>query len=71
MVTWPSTRRPEARCCPAGLSFSAARSRARRSSMLQIASYSSFTADSVVGKCPRFLVILRSWKFSDSIEFVV
>ncbi len=27
--------------------------------------------DQSLGKWPRFLMILRSWKFSDSIEFVV
>ena len=34
---------------------------ARLSSMLQMASYKSLTAASSLGKCPRFLVILRSW----------
>ncbi len=39
--------------------------------MLQIASQSSFTAASVEGKWPRFLVTFRSWKFSDSMLLVV
>ena len=45
----------------AGVFFSLARSAARRSSMLQIASHSSLTAASSEGKWPRFLVTLRSW----------
>jgi len=40
------------------------------SSMSQIASQSSFTTDWSFGKWPRFLVTLRSWKFSDSIALV-
>ena len=42
-------------------SVSFAFSRARLSSMLQIASHSSFTAAVSLGKCPRFLETLRSW----------
>ena len=34
---------------------------ARLSSMLQIPGHRSLTAASSLGKCPRFLVILRSW----------
>ena len=40
---------------------SLARSRARLSSMLQIASHISLITASSLGKWPRFLMILRSW----------
>ncbi len=43
----------------AGRPFSLARSRARLSSMLQIASHSSLITASSLGKCPRFLMTLR------------
>jgi len=35
--------------------------------MLRSPRYSNFIAASLSGKCPRFLVILRSWKLIDSI----
>ena len=54
-------------CLPAALM----RSRARLSSMVRMASQSSFTADVSLGKCPRFLMIFRSWKFNDSMALVV
>ena len=45
----------------AGLPRSFSRARARLSSMSQIASQSSLVTASSLGKCPRFLMILRSW----------
>ena len=53
-----------------GLPRSLARSRARLSSMSRIASQSSLMTASSDGKWPRFLMIFRSWKFSDSMLFV-
>jgi hypothetical protein len=53
---------------PIGFAFGAAaeagffgRSRARLSSMVQMASHSSLITASSLGKWPRFLMILRSW----------
>lgn len=71
VVTWPSTSRPEALRWSERRPFSLARSRARLSSMLRMASHSSLIAAASLGKCPRFLMILRSWKFSDSMLLVV
>jgi len=39
--------------------------------MFMIASQSSLIAAASLGNRPRFLMILRSWKFSDSIAFVL
>ena len=44
-----------------GFPASVRRWAARLSSMSQMASHKSLTAASSLGKCPRFLVILRSW----------
>lgn len=38
---------------------------------LDSARYRSLKAASSDGKCPRVLMIFRSWKFSDSIAFVM
>lgn len=70
VTTCPSTSRPEALRSADGRPRSRARSRARLSSISQIASQSSFTTAWSFGKCPRFLVTFRSWKFNDSIAFV-
>ena len=67
----PSTRRPLALRWSRGLPASLARSRARRSSMLRMASYNNLMTAVSEGKWPRVLMILRSWWFNDSIEFVV
>jgi hypothetical protein len=45
----------------AGLPRSAARARARLSSISQIASQISLTTAVSLGNCPRFLMILRIW----------
>jgi hypothetical protein len=47
------------------------RSRIRLSSMLQIASQRSFSTAAVFSKWPEFLVTFGTWKFSDSMLFVV
>ena len=71
-MTEPSTSFPGAlRGVPLGVPASLARSRARLSSILRIANHSSLTAAASEGKWPRFLMILRSWKFSDSMLLVV
>ena len=39
--------------------------------MLRMASYNNLMTAVSEGKWPRVLMILRSWYFNDSIEFVV
>ena len=67
----PSTRRPGATRLFLSMPASAARARARLSSMSAMASQMSLMAASSVGKCPRFLMIFRIWKLNDSIALVV
>jgi hypothetical protein len=66
----PSTSRPGALRWLAGKPFSFTRARARLSSISRIANHNNMIAASSLETTP-FLMTLRSWKFNDSIAFVV